>query len=89
MEPKNFGLLAVLCLLLDCPSILGDVIVSNTDGTVVQVGKNAKITGVILEIEDCETGKTYKFDSKEYHSVPGDDCPPKPIPRPPGTSPPP
>ena len=89
MEPKTFGLLALLCLLLDSPSVLGDVIL-NKDGKVVKVGKNAVIVGVKIQIKDCDTGKIYEYDSHEYHSRPGDDCVVKrpSAPSPPAPSPP-
>jgi hypothetical protein len=73
MEPKTLGLLALLCLLLDSPSVLGDVIL-NKDGKVVKVGKNAVVVGVKVQIQDCETGKVYEYDSHEYQARPGDDC---------------
>jgi hypothetical protein len=89
MEPKSFGLLAVLCLLLDCPSVLGDVIL-NKDGKVVQVGKNAVIVGVKIQIQDCENGTIYEYDSSDYQLRRGDDCAVKrpAAPRPPAPGPP-
>ena len=39
-----------------------------------QPRKNAVVVGVKIQIQDCDTGKIYEYDSHEYHSRPGDDC---------------